>query len=152
MAKKKNRAKNRAKKRESNAVRKRPGNSSKVAPKGGARSGAGGTSPQSATEERTTEAVTVGLILSAMALFLAEAIVVGTRFAMFVSPELRGSIWPHAIARLMLAVAATTGAVCLILNPIVARMRDVKLPLAVTVGITIAALAPYAALLVMQWR
>lgn len=98
-------------------------------------------------ESRGAEALTVALILSAMATLLAEAIASAGQIALLSEPKWRSIEWVQALPRIMLLVAAVTGLICLILNPVVSRIRQVKLPLVVTVGITILSIAPIVTLL-----
>jgi hypothetical protein len=98
------------------------------------------------------EVLTVGLVLAAMATLMAEFAVAGVRVVMLVIPELRTSESLDAGAWLMLMVAAVTGGICLILTPIVSRTRKARLPLTVTAGITIAAVAPYVTIIATAWR
>lgn len=98
-------------------------------------------------ETRGAEALTVALILSAMATLLAEVVAVIAQIAMLSEPQWRTIEWLQALPRIMLMVAAVTGVICLILNPVVSRLRQVKLPLSVTVAITIMAVTPWLTLL-----
>jgi hypothetical protein len=100
-------------------------------------------------ESRGAEALTVALILAAMATLLAEGVVAGARIALLIEPKLRDLEWMQALPRVMLLVSATTGVICLVMNPIVSRVRRLKLPLVVTVGINLCAITPLIAILVI---
>ncbi|HIF32192.1 MAG TPA: hypothetical protein EYG57_03455 [Planctomycetes bacterium] len=107
---------------------------------------------RSSSEKKAAEALTVGLVLAALATLFTEVLVVGIRVGMLVVPEWQSSESLQASASLMLIVAAITGAVCLVLTPIVSRTRKVRLPLSVIVGIAIAAIAPYLTIIASKWH
>lgn len=93
-------------------------------------------------ESRGAEALTVALILAAMATLLAELVASAGQIALLSEPKWRTIDWLQALPRIMLLIASVTGVICLMLNPVVSRIRRVKLPLVVTVGITIMSIAP----------
>ena len=102
------------------------------------------------SETHAADALTVGLILSAMATLFAESVALIAKIALLSEPEWRNIEWLIALPRIMLLIAGVTGFVCLILNPVVNRIRRVKLPLAVTVAIAIMAVTPLVTFLVMR--
>jgi hypothetical protein len=131
-------------KKKSKKRRKAQQSSSKSRATGTAQSATG----QSDTEEsRGAEALTVALILAAMATLLAELVASAGQIALLSEPKWRTIDWLQALPRIMLLIASVTGVICLMLNPVVSRVRQVKLPLVVTVGITIMSIAPIVTML-----
>lgn len=100
-------------------------------------------------ESEGANALTVGLILATLATLFAEVIAFLGKLALVTEPAWRDLEWLQALPRLMIIVATITGLVCLVLNPIVARVRVVKLPVLVIAAIYLIGITPLLTLVAM---
>ncbi len=96
-------------------------------------------------EDRRAEAVTVAWMLSMLATTIADVLAV-LMFAflplLFAEAGKEGGMSPLVFPRLLLLIAALTGAVCVTLTPFVYRFRRVPPPPAITAYGLVASIAP----------
>ncbi len=94
-------------------------------------------------ESRAAVAVTVAWMLTCMSTAMGMFVVLTLRLLMLAFPVAAGGIHPLArIAGVLLFVALATGAVCLLLTPLVHRVRAAAPPRAITVGAVLIGAAP----------
>mgnify|MGYP003578991716 CR=1 FL=1 len=94
-------------------------------------------------ESRAAVALTVAWMLTCMSTAAGMLLVLALRLLMLAFPAAAGGIHPLSrIAGVLLFVALATGSVCLLLTPLVYRVRLVAPPRAITVGAVLIGFAP----------
>jgi hypothetical protein len=101
-------------------------------------------------ESRAAVALTVAWMLTCMSTAMGMFVVLALRLLMIAFPVPAGGIHPLArIAGVLLFVALATGFACLLLTPLVHRVRSAAPPRAITVGAVLIGLAPVVLLIVL---
>jgi hypothetical protein len=101
-------------------------------------------------ESRAAVALTVAWMLTCMSTAMGMFVVLALRLLMIAFPVPAGGTHPLArIAGVLLFVVVATGGVCLLLTPLVHRVRASAPPRAITVGAVLIGLAPVLLLVVL---
>ena len=101
-------------------------------------------------ESRAAVALTVAWMLTCMSTAVGMFVVLALRLLMIAFPVAAGGVHPLArIAGVLLFVALMTGVVCLVLIPLVHRVRSAAPPRAITVGAVLIGLSPMVLLVVL---
>src|SRR5687768_1646160 len=102
-------------------------------------------------ESRAAVALTVAWMLTCMSTAMGMVVVLALRLLMIAFPVPVGGIHPLArIAGVLLFVVLATGAACLLLTPLVHRVRATAPPRAITVGAVLIGAAPLVLLVVLR--
>jgi len=102
-------------------------------------------------ESRSAVALTVVWMLTCMSTAVGCLVVLGLRLLMLAFPAVQGRVHPLAQASgVLLFAAITTGVLCMVLTPLVYRVRQVPPPRTVTVGAIAIGLAPIVLLIVLS--
>jgi hypothetical protein len=107
------------------------------------RGAARAAAPNSAvTESRGVEALTVFWMLSALATLIAETAATAALLATSLSTDGEGSFLSR-IPGLMLFTALVTGAICLVLTPLVLRLREFPPPRGIVAAAVLIGASPW---------
>jgi hypothetical protein len=102
-------------------------------------------------ESRGAVALTIAWMLTCMSTAVAVFVVLALRLLSLAFPVAAGGVHPIVrIAGVFLFVALMTGSLCLLLTPLVLRVRSARPPRAVTVGAVLIAAAPFLLLALMS--
>jgi hypothetical protein len=103
-------------------------------------------------ESRAAVALTVAWMLTCMSTAAGMFVVLALRLLMIAFPVAQGGVHPLGrISGVLLFVALATGVLCLLLTPLVHRVRAAAPPRAITVGAVLIGFAPLVLLAVLTF-
>ena len=102
-------------------------------------------------ESRGAVALTVAWMLTCMSTAAGLLVVLALRLLMIAFPMAAGGVHPlERVAGVLLAVALITGICCVVLTPLVYRVRQTPPPREITVGAVLIGVAPIVLLIVLS--